>query len=115
MPIYEFKCVKCGAVKSILVHTYRTPDDLVCDSCGSGDLKRIISRVNYHQSDSERLSSYNPDSRKSDSFYKDTRNIGLHAEHMLKKSGVKPTEEFKTRLEKLRTDPGSVIKNSDDK
>jgi hypothetical protein len=33
---------------------------------------------------------------------------------MLEKAGVKPTEEFKSKLERLRTDPGSIIKDSDD-
>ena len=114
MPIYEYKCNACGDIQSVLVQGFKNPDELTCASCGSSDLKRIISKVNYLASGSDRLSSYNPASRHSDSFYKDTRNIGLHAEHMLEKSGVKPTEEFKTKLERLRTDPGSVIKNSDD-
>jgi hypothetical protein len=33
---------------------------------------------------------------------------------MLKQAGVKPTEEFKSKLERLRTDPGSVMKDSDE-
>ena len=99
---------------SILIQGYKGPEDLTCDECGSDDLKRIISKVNYHTSSSDRLSSYNPNARKSDSFYKDSRNIGLNAEQMLKKAGVKPTEEFKSKLERLRTDPGSVMKDSDE-
>ena len=70
--------------------------------------------MSYHSSGSDRVCSYNPKARKSDSFYKDSRNIGLNAEQMLEKAGVKPTEEFKSKLERLRTDPGSVIKDSDD-
>ena len=114
MPIYEYKCLRCSHVTSILIQGYKAPEDLSCDECGSDDLKRIISKVNYHTSSSDRLSSYNPDARKSDGFYKDSRNIGLNAEHMLKQAGVKPTEEFESKLEKLRTDPGSVIKDSDE-
>jgi putative FmdB family regulatory protein len=114
MPIYEYKCLGCGHVTSALVQGYRLPVDVSCEKCGSDDLKRVISKVNYHASESDRLSSYDPKARKSDSFYKDSRNIGLNAERMLEKAGVKPTEEFKNKLEKLRTDPGSVIKDSDD-
>ena len=51
--------------------------------------------MSYHSSGSDRVSSYNPKARKTDSFYKDSRNIGLNAERMLEKAGVKPTEEFK--------------------
>lgn len=114
MPIYEFKCTRCKSTMNLLVQGYKVPDDLICDQCGSDKLKKIISSTHYHQSGSDRITSYNPDARKSDSFYRDTRNIGLHAEQMLKKAGVKPTEEFKNKLEKLRTDPSRVIKDSDD-
>ncbi|MGO9146085.1 MAG: FmdB family zinc ribbon protein [Desulfomonilia bacterium] len=113
MPIYEYKCLRCSHVTSILIQGYKGPEDITCDECGSDDLKRIISKVNYHTSSSDRLSSYNPNARKSDSFYKDSRNIGLNAEQMLKQAGVKPTDEFKSKLERLRTDPGSVMKDSD--
>ncbi len=114
MPIYEYKCSVCGEITGILVHGYDPPGDSACGACGSTDVKRIISNVNYHHSGSDRLSSYDPRSRHSESFLKDTRNIGLHAEYMLKKSGVKPTDEFKSKLENLRTDPSSVIKKSSD-
>jgi putative FmdB family regulatory protein len=114
MPIYEYKCLGCSHLTSFLVQGYTQPVDPTCESCGSQDLKRIISKVSYHSSGSDRLSSYNPKARKSDSFYKDSRNIGLNAEQMLAKAGVKPTEEFKSKLERLRTDPGSVIKDNDD-
>ena len=112
MPIYEYKCLRCSQVTSILIQGYKGPEGLTCDKCGSDDLKRIISKVNYHTSSSDRLSSYNPNARKSDGFYKDSRNIGLNAEQMLKKAGVEPTDEFKNKLERLRTDPASVMKDN---
>jgi hypothetical protein len=96
------------------VQGYTVPEDLACGKCGSKKLRKIISSGYYHQSDSDRLSSYNPKARRSENFLRDTRNIGVEAERMLSKAGVKPTEEFKNKLEKLRTDPSRVIKDSDD-
>jgi putative FmdB family regulatory protein len=113
MPIYEFKCSECGQVMEVLVPGYTVPDDITCRQCGSGEVKKMISKGNYHQSGSDRLSSYDPTKPKSDSFYKDSRNIGLHAEQMLRKAGVKPTEEFKNKIERLRTNPGSVLKDNE--
>jgi putative FmdB family regulatory protein len=114
MPIYEFKCTACEYVMDVLVSGYDVPKDLACEKCGSRKVKKMISTGHYHQSESDRLASYDPRTSKSDAFYKDSRNIGIQAEQMLKKAGVKPTEEFKNKLEKLRTNPASVIKDSDD-
>jgi len=97
----------------VLVPGYTVPDDITCGQCGSVRLKKLISKGNYHQSESDRLASYDSKRPKSDSFYKDSRNIGLHAEQMLKKAGVKPTDEFKNKVEKLRTNPGSILKDQD--
>ena len=112
MPIYEYKCSSCLHVTSFLVQGFSSPADLKCESCGSDVLNKIISKVNYHGSQTDRLASYDSSSRKSDSFFSDSRNIGLEAEHMLKRAGVEPTDDFKAKLEKVRTDPGSVLKDS---
>lgn len=113
MPIYEYKCGKCGQVKTVYAQGFTDPEGLACDACGGTGLKRLISKVNYHQSSSDRLASYDPRSRNADSFMRDSRNIGLHAEHMLKQAGVKPTEDFKNKLENLRADPSRVTKGED--
>ncbi len=55
MPIYEYKCLACGTVKGLLVQGFKDPEGLACEACGSADLKRIISRTNYHQSHSAGL------------------------------------------------------------
>ena len=111
MPIYEFKCNHCGNIFNLLCKGFGIPETTRCDKCDSGDIKKLISKVNYHSSGSDRFSSYNPNSSKSDAFYKDTRNIGLHAEQMLKKAGVAPSDDFKAKLERVRTDPGSILKD----
>jgi hypothetical protein len=88
-------------------------ENLECASCGGKSLKRIISRVAYHVSEGERLADYDPRSRKSDSFYRDSRNIGLHAKKRAAEMGVDLGGGFEEKLEKLRTDPGSVIRDSE--
>lgn len=111
MPIYEYKCAACAQVTSVLVRGFNDPDELACEHCGGTDLTKIISSVNYHSSQADRLAGYNSKTRQSDGFFRDTRNIGLEAERMLKKAGVEPTDDFKNKLETARTDPGSILKN----
>lgn len=111
MPIYEYECRACGAIVSVLVRGFEDPPELVCDSCGSSDMKRIISQVSVRLTDADRLSSYSPGAERNETFYKDTRNIGLRAEQMLKKAGVEPNDAFKSKLENLRSDPSRVLKD----
>jgi len=90
---------------------YEDSEGLACDACGSKDLKRIISKVNFHLPQNDRLSSYNPGNERDGSFYQDSRNIGLHAEQMLKKAGVDPGDTFRSKLDNLRSDPSRVLKD----
>ena len=43
MPLYEYKCGDCGGVSELLVGVGGDAPDIACLSCGSEDLKRMIS------------------------------------------------------------------------
>jgi len=88
-------------------------EKLVCPECSGGKLKKLISRVAYHVSEQDRLNAFDPKAPQNDSFYRDSRNIGLNAKKRAQQMGVDLGTGFEEKLEKLRTDPGSVIKNSD--
>ena len=113
MPIYEFECLGCDGQFQSLIMERGEMDRLTCPRCGGQNLKRLISRVAYHQSEQDRLNAFDPNSSKSDSFYTDSRNIGLQAKKRAQQMGVDLGKGFEDKLEKLRTDPGSVIKESD--
>ena len=113
MPIYEYECSKCGRSLQCLVMRQEEEDSLRCPDCGGKKLTRLISRVAYHVSEVDRLASYDGNARQDDSFYKDSRNIGLHAKKQAQKMGVDLGDAFEAKLDKLRTDPGSVLKDSE--
>jgi putative FmdB family regulatory protein len=113
MPIYEYECCGCEGQFQALVMKNEEEKDLVCPGCGSRKLKRLISRVAYHTSEQDRLDAYDPKAPKGDSFYRDSRNIGLHAKKRAQQMGVDLGSSFESKLEKLRSDPGSVLKDSE--
>ncbi|MEE4351840.1 MAG: zinc ribbon domain-containing protein [Desulfatiglans sp.] len=113
MPIYEYQCRSCGSEFQTLVMKIEHEQDLVCPSCGGEHLTKLISRVVYHMSEGDRLDNFDPSRKQDDSFYKDTRNIGLHAKKRAQQLGVDLGSGFEDKVEKLRTDPGSVIKDSE--
>ncbi len=45
MPIYEYRCEDCRAVRSILVRSSRTTVEPRCEACGSTAMHRLVSRV----------------------------------------------------------------------
>jgi putative FmdB family regulatory protein len=57
MPIYEYRCQKCG--KRVSVLTLRISEDVnpECDRCGSKRLQRLMSRFATVKSDEARLES----------------------------------------------------------
>jgi putative FmdB family regulatory protein len=113
MPIYEYQCKGCEKEFQALVMGISEEGALRCPACGNRNLKRLISRVSYHVSEQDRLAAYDASRSQGDSFYKDSRNIGLHAKKRAQQMGVDLGKGFEEKLEKLRTDPGSVIKDSE--
>ena len=43
MPIYEYKCHRCGQVSEFLVKTVSGGENQICPHCGSGDLEKLMS------------------------------------------------------------------------
>ena len=113
MPIYEYECMACGTQFQALIMKKEEEETLICQECGKRDLKRLISRAVYHASEQDRLEAFDPNAPKDDSFYKDSRNIGLHAKKRAQQLGVDLGKSFEEKLEKLRTDPGSVMRDSE--
>jgi putative FmdB family regulatory protein len=113
MPIYEYQCRCCDRKFQSLVMKKEEEKELHCPDCRSSDLKRLISRVAYHVSESDRLASFDPDASQNDGFYRDSRNIGLAAKKRAQQLGADLGSGFEEKLEKLRTDPGSVIRDTE--
>jgi hypothetical protein len=88
-------------------------DGLTCPVCEGQNLKRLISSVTYHQSEQDRINDFDPTRPKRDAFYGDSRNIGLQAKKRAQQMGVDLGKGFEDKLETLRTDPGSVVKDSE--
>ncbi len=113
MPIYEYQCTSCGLPFQALVMNQDEEKKLSCPGCESRRKKKLISRVSYHVSEQQRLDAFRPGNAKDDAFFKDSRNIGLAAKRRAQKLGVDLGSGFEEKLEKLRTDPGSVIRDSE--
>jgi len=109
MPIYEYECLDCSKESGFLVLRKEDERQITCLHCGGKRLKRLISRVAYHMSEGDRLEAYDPSAPQTGDFYRDSRNIGLHAKKRAQQLGVDLGSSFETKLEKLRSNPASVL------
>ncbi len=55
MPLYEYRCRKCGKVFTFLVGVVADNTDPFCPRCGGMDLTKLVSRVRAHLSEETRL------------------------------------------------------------
>ncbi|MFO8111278.1 MAG: zinc ribbon domain-containing protein [Desulfosalsimonadaceae bacterium] len=48
MPIYEFRCLKCGNVQEVIVTKSESDSvEMKCNACESSDLERVLSAASY--------------------------------------------------------------------
>lgn len=113
MPIYEYECLGCGRAFQSLLMKREEEAHLRCPKCGSENMKRLISRTHHRTSEQDRLAAFDPRTSRDDGFFRDSRNIGLAAKKRAQAMGVDLGQGFEEKLEKLRTDPGSVIRDSE--
>lgn len=109
MPIYEYECKPCGARFSKLVMTISNPPQVDCPKCGEGEVEKLISRVRYHRSESDRLSELDTSKPRDESFYKDSRNVGLWAKKRAKDLGADLGSEFDEVVDKARS--GEILED----
>jgi len=60
MPVYAFRCRKCGLVTDEFAPLYDAPERVRCEHCNSEETHRIISRVACHASEASRTARLDP-------------------------------------------------------
>ena len=104
MPIYEYLCRACGKNQSHLFLTQREATARPpCQQCGARRLTRLLSRFAYHQTEASRLNDFDTAAPRDESFYRDSRNVGVWAKKRAKEMGVNLGAQFDETVEKARS------------
>ena len=93
MPIYEYRCTKCGRKVTVLTLRVSETVDAVCDKCGSRDLTRLMSRFAMLRSDDDRLDDL-ADSSMGDVDENDPKSMAKWMRKMGKELGDDVGEDF---------------------
>jgi putative FmdB family regulatory protein len=104
MPIYEYHCQACGKDQSLLFLSQREATARPrCKYCGALRLTRLLSRFAYHQTEAARLDDLDTGGTRDESFYRDSRNVGLWAKKRAKELGADLGPQFEETVEKARS------------
>jgi putative FmdB family regulatory protein len=109
MPIYEYECGRCGALGSLNVMGSERLSIPACSRCGSSKTRRVMSTFAMVESEASRLDRFDPAQPRGESFYKDSRNVGLWAKKRARQIGVDLGPKFEATVEKARS--GKLIKD----
>src|ERR1700756_1482397 len=109
MPIYEYECSDCGRTTSHVVLGSERLEHFDCRGCGSSQTRRVMSSFAVMESEAARLNNFDTSKPRDESFYRDSRNVGLWAKKRAQEMGVDLGSKFDETVEQART--GKLIKD----
>ena len=94
MPIYEYRCKKCGKKSTFITLSIKSSLKPKCRSCGSTRLEKLVSRVAIFRSEDSRLESLADPSKLAGLDEKDPKSIARWMKKMGKEMGEEAGEDF---------------------
>ena len=108
MPIYEYECGACERIASHVLLGSKRRLRPACPHCGSAKTKRVMSSFAVVATEASRLAEFDTSKPRDESFYRDSRNVGLWAKKRAKQMGMDLGPQFEATVEKARS--GKLIK-----
>ncbi|MGH7907845.1 MAG: FmdB family zinc ribbon protein [Candidatus Binataceae bacterium] len=107
MPIYEYQCAMCGQISSHVILGRKRRARPSCPGCGART-RRVMSAFAVVESEASRIGRLDTRRPAGESFYRDSRNVGLWAKKRAREMGVDLGPKFEATVEKARS--GKLIK-----
>ena len=101
MPIYEYLCPKWNGRFQKLVRGFSDPAGLACPRCGSGEVRRAISRVAVLKSEESRAESLADPSMFAGLDENDPRSIARWAKKLGKELGEEAGEDWDSMVDEM--------------
>jgi putative FmdB family regulatory protein len=103
MPIYDYRCSGCGRRASLYYQTFSAADSAEpsCPNCGSGELRRLVSRVSVMKSEESRLEDLADPSSLGDLDENDPKSMARWARKMGQELGEDMGDEFNEMVEQM--------------
>jgi putative FmdB family regulatory protein len=106
VPIYEYRCEKCGRVSSFLVRSMSSPFQPSCKKCQSLQMTRLISRIARVRSEESRLEALADSSKLSGIDENDPAAMARWMKRMGKDLGEDVGEDFDAMVDEAMEEEG---------
>jgi putative FmdB family regulatory protein len=103
MPIYDYRCRSCGRRASLYYQTFSAAESAepACPGCGSGELRRLVSRVSVIKSEDSRLEDLSDPSSFGDLDENDPKSMARWARKMGQELGEDMGDEFNEMVDQM--------------
>lgn len=101
MPIYEYLCPACSGRFQKLVSGFSDPPGLACPRCGSGEVRRAVSRVAVLKSEESRAESLADASMLAGLDENDPRSVARWAKKLGKELGEDAGEDWDQMVDEM--------------
>jgi putative FmdB family regulatory protein len=106
LPIYEYRCADCGKKSTFITLSVSSALEPKCKSCGSADVKKLVSRVAIFRSEESRLEGMADPSKLSGLDENDPKSVARWMKKMGKEMGEDMGEGFEQEIDQAVEEAG---------
>lgn len=106
MPIYEYRCRKCGTKSTFLTLSVKAALEPACRKCGSPDVFKLVSRVSVARSEESRLESLADPSKLAGVDENDPKSLARWMKRMGKEMGEESGEDLESTIDEAMEEAG---------
>jgi putative FmdB family regulatory protein len=114
VPIYDYRCARCGRRFQRLFRSFAAVADPECPSCGATDVVKLPPRVRLLRSEESRLEDLADPSAMGDLDERDPRSVAKWAKRLGEASGEDLGEDFDDEIERLGAGEGTDDETADE-
>ncbi|TRZ86072.1 zinc ribbon domain-containing protein [bacterium] len=107
MPIYEYRCADCGKKSTFITLSVSSALEPKCKSCGSANVKKLVSRVAIFRSEESRLEGMADPSKLAGLDENDPKSVARWMKKMGKEMGEDMGEGFEQEIDQAVEEAGS--------
>jgi putative FmdB family regulatory protein len=107
LPIYEYRCADCGKKSTFLTLSVSSALEPKCKSCGSANVKKLVSRVAIFRSEESRLEGMADPSKLAGLDENDPKSVARWMKKMGKEMGEDMGEGFEQEIDQAAEEAGS--------